>query len=151
VHIYTIGFSKRPAPEFFGVLRAVGIKRCIDVRSSNTSQLAGFTKRGDLPFFLRELCGAEYIHEPLLAPTLDLMRGYRQGRASWEDYERHFIELMAERRVEDRLDRSLFDGPTALLCVETTAAHCHRRLVVEYLKTKWGDVTAEHLWSCATM
>lgn len=145
VRIYTIGFSKRTAPEFFGALRQAGIKRCIDVRIANTSQLAGFTKRGDLPFFLQELCGAEYLHEPLLAPTVDLMRGYRRGRAGWEDYERRFFALMVERHIEDKLDRSLFDVPTALLCVETTAEHCHRRLIVDYLQTKWGDVTAEHL------
>jgi len=145
VRIYTIGFSKRSASDFFGALRQAGIKRCIDVRISNTSQLAGFTKRGDLPFFLEELCGAEYLHEPLLAPTLDLMRGYRRGRAGWADYERRFLELMAERRIEDKLHRRLFDVPAALLCVETTVEHCHRRLVVAYLQTKWGDVTVEHL------
>lgn len=145
VHIYTIGFSKRAAPEFFGALRHAGIRRCIDIRISNTSQLAGFTKRSDLPFFLEEICEAEYIHEPLLSPKLDLMRGYRQGRADWKEYERGFLALMAERRIEDNLDRGLFDDPTALLCVETTPEYCHRRLIVEYLQKKWGNITVEHL------
>lgn len=151
MRIYTIGFSKRSAPAFFGALRQAGIKRCIDVRISNTSQLAGFTKRGDLPFFFEEICGAEYVHEPLLSPTLDLMRRYRQGRADWNAYERRFLELMAERKIEDKLDRGLFDDPTALLCVETTPEYCHRRLIVEYLQEKWGNITAEHLSQSDTM
>jgi uncharacterized protein (DUF488 family) len=145
LHIYTIGFGKKTAPEFFGALRQHGIKRCVDVRISNTSQLAGFTKRSDLPFFLQELCGADYLAEPLLSPTLDLMRGFRQGRTDWSDYERGYLALLAERKVEDRLDRRIFDAPSVLLCVEPTPEHCHRRLIVDYLQRKWGDVTVEHL------
>ena len=145
MHIYTIGFGKKSAPQFFGTLRQHGIKRCIDVRISNTSQLAGFTKRSDLPFFLQELCGADYIAEPLLSPTLELMRSFRQGRTAWSDYERAYLALLAERRLEDRLDRHIFDVPTVLLCVEPAPEHCHRRLIVEYLQDKWGDLTVEHL------
>jgi len=114
MHIFTIGYSKRSAPEFFGALRRAGIRRCVDVRLANTSQLAGFTKRGDLPFFLRELCGAEYIAEPLLVPTRDLVDAYRKGKASWEEYERRFLQLLAERKVEVELDPRLFDVPTVL-------------------------------------
>ena len=143
--VHTIGFSKRTAPEFFGALRQAGIKRVIDVRVSNTSQLAGFTKRSDLPFFLQELCGAEYVAEPLLAPTLDLMRSFRGGRAGWDEYERRFRALMAERQIERNLDRGIFDVPSALLCVEPTPEHCHRRLILEYLQDKWGKLTVEHL------
>jgi uncharacterized protein (DUF488 family) len=145
MHVYTIGFSTRTAPDFFGVLRHVGIKRCIDVRVSNTSQLAGFTKRGDLPFFLRELCGTEYVAEPLLCPTLELMRDFRRGRAGWAEYERRFLDLMAERRIEAILDPDLFSVPSVLLCVEHAAEHCHRRLIVEYLQARWNNLTVEHL------
>jgi uncharacterized protein (DUF488 family) len=145
VLVYTIGFSKKTAPQFFGALRDAGIKRCVDVRISNTSQLAGFTKQTDLRFFLEELCGAAYVAEPLLAPTLDLMRGFRKGRVGWEDYARSYRGLLAERRIEATLDRHVFDVPTVLLCVEATPEHCHRRLVVDYLQEKWGDLTVEHL------
>jgi len=143
--IYTIGFSKKTAPQFFGALRNAGIERCLDVRISNTSQLAGFTKQSDLPFFLQELCGAEYVAEPLLAPTLDLMRSFRQGRTGWEEYARGYRRLITARRIEDRLDRHVFDIPTVLLCVEATPEHCHRLLVVEYLQEKWGDLSVKHL------
>jgi uncharacterized protein (DUF488 family) len=143
--IYTIGFTGRNAPQFFGALKDAGIKRLLDVRLHNSSQLAGFTKRGDLPYFLREICGAEYRHEPMLAPTQELLDAYRKQRGSWAEYERRFLALMAERRIEDALDRRLFELPTVLLCSETTAERCHRRLVCEYLARAWGDVTAIHV------
>lgn len=145
MEIYTIGFTKRTAPSFFGALRDAGIKRLVDVRLSNSSQLAGFTKNDSLPFFLKEICDAEYLHEPLLAPTKEMLDAYKKRKGSWHEYERRFMTLMAERRVEELLSRDLFAVPTVLLCSETTAERCHRRLVCEYLAGKWGDVTAIHL------
>jgi len=73
MEIYTIGFTKRTAAEFFGALKRAGIKRLLDVRLNNVFQLAGFTKRDDLPFFLKEICGAKYVHQPLLAPTQEML------------------------------------------------------------------------------
>ncbi len=143
--IYTIGFAKRSAASFFGALRDAGIRRLLDVRLNNSSQLAGFTKRDDLPFLLKELCGAEYLHEPLLAPTQEILDSYRKRKGTWEDYERGFLALLAERQVEEKLDPRLFDIPTVLLCSEPTADRCHRRLVVEYLQGKWGNLCAVHL------
>jgi uncharacterized protein (DUF488 family) len=143
--LYTIGFARKTAPQFFGALRQAGVKRLLDVRLNNTSQLAGFTKRDDLPFFLKEICGADYAHEPRLAPTAEILDGYKEKTVSWEEYERRFNALLAERRVEETLDRAAFAAPTVLLCGEPTAEHCHRRLVAEYLRAKWGDVRIVHL------
>lgn len=145
MEVYTIGFTKRTAAEFFGALKRAGVKRLLDVRLNNSSQLAGFTKKDDLPFFLKEICGAEYVHEPLLAPTQELLKDYRKKNGSWQEYERRFVQLMGQRKIEEKIDRRLFDVPTVLLCSETTAEHCHRRLVVEYLGKKWGGVKAVHL------
>jgi uncharacterized protein (DUF488 family) len=116
------------------------------VRLNNVSQLAGFTKRDDLPFFLGELCnGAEYVHEKLLAPTRELLDAYKKQKGSWADYEQAFLALMAERQIETAIDKSVFDRPTVLLCSEPTAEHCHRRLVAEYLSERWGDCRIIHL------
>lgn len=145
MEIYTIGFTQRNAASFFGALRRSGIKRLIDVRLNNTSQLAGFTKKDDLQFFLKELCEADYLHEPLLAPTQDILDGYKKKGGKWGDYEERFLALMSGRQVEDRMDRRLFEVPTVLLCSEATPEHCHRRLVAEYLQGKWGDVRIVHL------
>ena len=112
---------------------------------NNASQLAGFARRADLPFFLKELCGAEYLHEPKLAPTRDILDAYRRGREGWPGYEKRFLELMWERRVEETLDRNLFGVPTALLCSEATPERCHRRLVLEYLDREWGGIQTVHL------
>jgi uncharacterized protein (DUF488 family) len=125
-------------------LKDAGIERLIDVRLNNASRLAGFARRADLPFFLERLCGSEYLHEPRLAPTREILDSYRNG-GGWADYERAFLELLRERRVEDTLDRSLFEVPTVLLCSEASAEHCHRRLVLEYLNREWKDIRAVHL------
>jgi len=145
MEVFTIGFTKKSAEEFFGLLRRHGIKRLVDVRLNNVSQLAGFTKREDFQFFLREVCGAEYRHEPLLAPTQAMLDAYKKEKGSWQEYERGFLDLMASRKIEERLDRSLFGVPTVLLCSEPTPENCHRRLVVEYLQSKWGELRAKHL------
>jgi len=145
MEVFTIGFTKKSAEEFFGLLRRNCIKRLVDVRLNNVSQLAGFTKREDLQFFLREVCGAEYRHEPLLAPTQEMLDAYKKAKGSWQEYERRFLDLMASRKIEERIDRTHFALPTVLLCSEPTPDNCHRRLVVEYLQSKWGDVQATHL------
>jgi uncharacterized protein (DUF488 family) len=145
VDVYTIGFTRKSAAEFFSLLRQAGVKRLIDVRLHNVSQLAGFSKRDDLTYFLRELCGAEYLHEPLLAPTQELFDAYKKHKGTWADYERRFLDLLAGRKIEERLGRDLFTGPAVLLCSEPTAECCHRRLVLQYLQEKWGDVRSMHL------
>jgi uncharacterized protein (DUF488 family) len=145
MEIYTIGFAKKSAEAFFGALRKAGIKRLIDIRLNNTSQLAGFTKRDDLKFFLKELCNSEYIHEPLLAPTPEILNSYKKKKITWQEYEQRFLELMAERKIEERIDQNLFNGPTVLLCSESKSDRCHRRLVLEYLQNKWGSFRITHL------
>ena len=145
MNVFTIGFTKRTAADFFGALRQAGIERLVDVRLNNSSQLAGFTKASDLPFFLKAICGAEYLHEPLLAPTQELLDAYKKAKGSWVEYERKFLALMAKRKIEVRIGSQLFEVPTALLCSERTAEHCHRRLVLEYLQEQWGGLTIVHL------
>ncbi|MFT0798540.1 DUF488 family protein [Synechococcus sp. R5-12] len=117
--------------------------RVVDARLNNTSQLAGFTKKNDLEFFLHEICKLGYIHLPELAPTQEILDAYKAS-GDWSNYERQFLSLMAERRIEDQVDKSILDGG-CLLCSEATPEHCHRRLVAEYLRRKWGDVEIVHL------
>lgn len=145
MEVYTIGFTHKSAEQFFGTLGEVGIRRLVDVRCNNTSQLAGFSKRDDLRYFLKEICDIDYSHEPALAPTADLLSSYRKNKLGWHEYEQRFLQLLASRGVEGNVDRRLFDIPTALLCSEATAARCHRRLVLEYLALHWGDLNVVHL------
>jgi uncharacterized protein (DUF488 family) len=145
VEIYTIGFTKTSAEHFFRRLDDAGVARILDVRLNNSSQLAGFAKAQDLPYFLRELISAEYKHEPLLAPTQALLDDYKKRKGSWAAYEEGFMALMAERRIESVLFPGDFEVRTALLCSEATAEHCHRRLVCEYLGRHWRKLRAVHL------
>ena len=144
--LFTIGFTRKSAAAFFGLLRQPGLVRLLDVRLNNVSQLAGFAKRDDLKFFVENLNGIEYAHLPELAPSADMLKTYRSGMgaADWPAYERQFLALMAERRIETRLSPALLDG-ACLLCSEASPRHCHRRLVAEYLQAHWGDLQIEHL------
>ena len=141
--LFTIGFTRTSAEHFFARLKAAGVKTVIDVRLNNGSQLAGFAKKDDLAFFTRTICGAGYAHLPELAPTPPMLKAYRDSKDGWPAYARAFLDLMARRRIE-RLDRARLDGG-CLLCSEAVPHHCHRRLVAEYLRDKWGAVEIEHL------
>ncbi len=145
MEICTIGFTQTTAEGFFGRLAAGQVERLLDVRLNNTSQLAGFAKATDLPYFLRELVGATYEHQPLLAPTQDILDAYKKRRGDWDTYERAFLALMHERRIDQVLDPRDFELRTALLCSEASPQHCHRRLVVEFLAEHWPYVKAVHL------
>jgi len=147
VEIFTIGFTKTSAEHFFGRLTSHRIERLLDVRLNNRSQLAGFAKRDDLRYFLRELAGVRYEEAPLLAPSDDILAAYkRKGAMSWREYEQRFDALMRERRIEATLVPSDFQRErTVLLCSEATPERCHRRLVVEYLAENWEGIEAVHL------
>ena len=145
MRIFTIGFTQTTAEHFFERLRDAGVERVVDIRLRNDSQLAAFAKARDLPYFLRELIGADYVHEPLLAPTPELLDSIKKHRGDWDAFRDEFTALMAERRIETELDPADFETPSALLCSEASAEQCHRSLVVSYLAEKWGDVEAVHL------
>jgi uncharacterized protein YeaO (DUF488 family) len=81
---------------------------------------------------------------PELAPTQEILDAYKKKKGSWEDYERAFLDLMRERRIEKTVDRELIDHG-CLLCSEHEPHHCHRRLVLEYLQGKWGNLEIRHL------
>jgi uncharacterized protein (DUF488 family) len=142
--IYTIGFTKKSAEQFFGLLERAGVRRVIDVRLRNNSQLAGFAKKGDLAYLLCRLAGIEYVHELLLAPTPEILDGYRKRRLSWDVYEERFLELMKARQVEQRLSPEVL-ADACLLCSEARPERCHRRLVAEYLQSHWRGLEIVHL------
>ncbi|MPZ44522.1 MAG: DUF488 family protein [Betaproteobacteria bacterium] len=142
--IHTIGFTKKSAEAFFTKLKRAEVTYVIDTRLHNTSQLSGFAKQDDLRYFLSALNVADYVHEPFLAPTDEMLDAYKKGRSDWSDYERRFKELMQSRKIEERLDRDRFDG-ACLLCSEDKPHHCHRRLVAEYLRDRWTDVEINHI------
>ncbi|MCA9473973.1 MAG: DUF488 domain-containing protein [Nitrospira sp.] len=138
-HVSTIGFTKSTARRFFDRLKRAGVKKVVDVRLHNTSQLSGFAKADDLAYFLKEIGGIEYVHQPLLAPTDPMLKAFKKEKGDWRSYEYKFRNLMVERKIEKMFEPEMFDG-ACLLCSEDKPHHCHRRIVCEYLNEKWGGV-----------
>jgi len=142
--VYSIGFTEKSAEKFFNLIKTQPIKKLVDVRLNNVSQLAGFAKKKDLQYFLRELCNVDYVHVLDLAPTKEILDPYKKGNVSWETYEDNFMNLMAKRNVE-RIDKELISNG-CLLCSEHKPHHCHRRLVLEYLNNQWNtNFEVKHL------
>ena len=144
MRIFTIGFTKKSAETFFSKLRASSARRVVDVRLNNVSQLAGFAKQSDLQYFLREICGMDYVHVPTLAPTQEMLDAYKKNKGDWSVYELEFLQLMRGREIERTVPRDII-SEGCLLCSEDTPHRCHRRLVAEYLRDRWGDIDIVHL------
>lgn len=142
--IHTIGFTRKSAEQFFASLSAAGVRRVVDTRLYNTSQLSGFAKQDDLRYFLEKLVSIEYRHEPLLAPTAEILDNYKKKAISWEQYEEAYVALMHSRQIESRLSREDLSG-SCLLCSEEDPHHCHRRLAAEYLCDRWGNIQIDHI------
>jgi uncharacterized protein (DUF488 family) len=144
VRLFTIGFTQRSAKDFFTTLKQHGVQKIIDVRLSNTSQMAGFAKRSDLCYFLENLCDCKYVHRITWAPTQDLLDAYRKKSIGWDKYKTIFLDSLIQRRIEK--ETSVVDlNCSCLLCSEYDANACHRRLVAEYLITKFSDLKIAHL------
>lgn len=144
LRLFTIGFTQKSARQFFTTLIDAGVRRVIDVRLNNVSQLAAFTKRADLEYFLRVIGDMDYLHLPIFAPTQDILDAYKKQKGDWSIYEQQFLPLMAQRQVEDHISRATLRD-ACLLCSEPTPEHCHRRLVAEYLSGKIGGIEICHL------
>ncbi|HOO50891.1 MAG TPA: DUF488 domain-containing protein [Smithella sp.] len=144
IKIFTIGFTKKTAEEFFSRLIRAGVKRVIDIRLNNVSQLAGFAKRDDLCYFLWTIGKMDYVHRPDLAPTQQILDNFKKNKGSWEIYEKDFLALLASRKVETEIKPELLHE-ACLLCSEEKPTQCHRRLVVEYFQSKWENVRIIHL------
>ncbi|AFY91956.1 DUF488 family protein [Chamaesiphon minutus] len=144
IELFTIGFTQKNAQKFFETLKKSGVQRVIDTRLNNISQLAGFTKKTDLEYFLKIIGNIEYVHILDLAPTKDILDEYKKNKGDWGVYEKKFLQLLANRKIEKKVSPLLIDG-ACLLCSEPTPHNCHRRLVAEYLNEKWGNIKICHL------
>jgi uncharacterized protein (DUF488 family) len=146
VNIYTIGFTKKSAQEFFETLRSANVRRVIDVRLNNVSQLSGFAKRDDLAYFLKRICDIEYVHMPELAPTQEILDKYKKEKGTWAEYARSFDSLIAQRESIQSLDPKVLDQ-SCLLCSEALPEFCHRRLLAEGMQQRFADLQIHHLVS----
>lgn len=144
VVLFTIGFAKKDAQTFFEMLRMARIRKVIDVRLNNVSQLAGFTKKNDLKYFLEKIIGCQYQHRPDWAPTDVILDPYKKGKTTWNDYVRDFTELMEQRKIGSDVSPADLDH-VCLLCSEPTPEQCHRRLVAERIRGLYPQMKLIHL------
>lgn len=142
--LFTIGFTKKSAKQFFELLKKNGVKKLVDIRINNTSQLAGFAKGQDLEYFINQIIDIPYIHITDLAPTKELLSDYQNKKIDWIGYQKIFKQLLEKRNVATKFKASDFDN-ACFLCSEELPDECHRRLVVEFLKEKNSDVQIVHL------
>jgi uncharacterized protein (DUF488 family) len=144
IRIFTIGYAGKNAGEFFAILKKTSIIKVIDVRLYNTSQLAAFTKKQDIEYFLQNIVGAEYVHLPIMAPTTQLLSDYKKGLIDWQQYEIQFKAIIAKRQIQEHIMPQDADM-SCFLCSEAKADKCHRRIVAEYLAGHWQNVSIHHL------
>lgn len=143
--LYTVGFAQKSAERFFTLLRDHEVKHLVDVRLRPNGQLSGFARGNDLAYFLPALSECAYMHNPLLAPTTEILDDYRKNK-DWQAYVRRFDALMEQRNVPSALDPVLFaSAPCCLLCSEPTPEQCHRRLVAERIARSWVGIDVVHL------
>ena len=133
ITLYTIGFTKKSAEQFFGLLRDNGVKQLVDVRINNTSQLAGFAKGKDLEFFTNEICRIPYKHIVDFAPTKELLDQWHKNEVTWTEYVEIYTKMLIDREIVKKYGVKSFDG-ACFLCSEDTPEQCHRRLLAEYLQ-----------------
>lgn len=144
IKLFTIGFTNKTAEEFFELLRKNGVRKVIDTRINNVSQLAGFSKGSDLKYFLQTIGNIGYEHRVDLAPTKDLLSRYRKDEMNWAEYEQEYLGLLKSRRIAETIDYNGLDG-CCFLCSEHTPEKCHRRLLSEHLKKFRNDIEVVHL------
>ena len=138
ITLYTIGFTKKNAQKFFELLKNAGVRKLVDIRINNASQLAGFAKGTDLKFFMKAICNAEYEHITDLAPTKELLKDYQDKVIDWNGYTVIFKKILQDRHIAERFNVENFDN-CCFLCTEDTPEQCHRRLVAEFFQAKNPD------------
>ena len=144
VKVFTIGYAGKSARKFFTILKQAGVKKVIDVRLYNTSQLAGFTRKQDIEYFLQAIVDAEYVYMPIMAPTKQLLNDYKKELIGWPQYESQFKAIIAQRQIQKHIILQDMDM-SCFLCSEAKPDNCHRRLVVEYMAEHWQNITIQHL------
>lgn len=144
--IFTIGSARKTAKEFFELLKDNNVKKIIDVRLNNTSQLLGFSKYPDIKYLTEEILKGEYFHDKKFAPSEKILVRYKKNLIDWDDYEKEFADLMKYRDIELYIaDKYAEQENYCLLCIEPTPENCHRRLVAEKIAEVLGDIDVVHL------
>ena len=146
--LYTIGFTKKTAEQFYNLIRNNGITTIIDVRLNNTSQLASFSKYPDIVFFLHEICNCKYISERFFSPEEKTLKDYKNNAITWEEYVIQFNETLERRCIKDFISRNyskiVQNEKICFLCSEDLPNMCHRKIIADIFAELF-DMKVNHL------
>lgn len=140
--VYNIGYVHKSAKQFFEEIKEHKMEIVIDIRLSNTSQLAGFTKKNDLAYFLEEICGCAYEHRLDLAPTKEMIDGYKSKSIPREEFERRYCKIVRDRgAISDFADKYGEYERIGLLCSGADITSCHQQLLSTMLAKQISSLT----------
>ena len=135
--LFTIGYEGKTLDEMLDQLDAARVKLLIDVRAVAASRRPGFSKTA-LAGALKER-GIDYLHlRPLGTPKAG-REAARKGRI--DEMHAIFEEQLHTPEAELAMEQALAaaaERPTALLCFERDAGHCHRQIVADRLARRAG-------------
>lgn len=144
--IYTIGFTKKTAQRFFELLKNNNVELMLDIRLNNTSQLAGFAKYPDIKYFLHVISDIEYVHDSTFSPSEATLKKYKKKEIEWQHYVEEFNQTMVKREIREYIQANYaIEKRICLLCSESMADQCHRRLVSNEFKKVFSDLEIVHL------
>ena len=142
--LFTIGYTKKSAEKFFGIITDKKVEIMADVRLYNSTQLAGFSKSSDLKYFLEKICGCDYIALKQLAPNPSLFENYKNGKTTWNEYEKIYNKFLDTQANLDFF-YAFKNKRICILCAESTPEHCHRRLIAQKISKTYDNVKITHL------
>lgn len=144
MEVYTAGFTKWLAEDFFEKLNALNINKLIDIRLRPNSQLSGFTREVNFSYFLKKLSHVEYEHQINLAPTKDLLNKRRKNNLSWQEFESEYLNLLTEDILEYCF-KEISKQNILFLCSESEPQFCHRRVLTDKLLSLNSELKVTHL------
>ena len=128
--IYTIGYEGTTMAEFLAALQAACVRRVIDVRALPLSRRPGFSK-SSLAAHLAEV-GIDYRHLKALGTPKRGRDAAKKGDvATLREVYDHQLELPEAQAQAAMMLALAAELPSALLCYERDASHCHRTLLLQ--------------------
>ncbi len=129
---YTIGYERLSLDELLSRLRAAGIRCLVDVRARPWSQVTEYTK-AVLEERLYEY-GRDHGYAIKYVSMPSLGNSYRDER--WKEQYRS-ATLLKNDELE-KLRCILVTCPVVLMCYEKDPGDCHRSILAEILRERYG-------------
>lgn len=139
----TIGYEGADVDAFVYALGSAAIDLVLDIRAVASSRRPGFSKTA-----LRShlaLAGIEYLHLRSLGDPKEGREAARRG--DYATFERVFRNHLGTPAAQEDLEIAIGlarSSAVALLCYESDATHCHRKVVADEM-AKQNTFAIQHL------